>query len=47
MHRFLQVALLGTALLAPVATVPTPLKAADDQPRRYRDKEHNDDHEWN
>jgi len=47
MHRFLQVILLSTALMAPVATMPTALKAADDQPRRYHDKDHNDDHEWN
>jgi ribulose kinase len=47
MHRFLQVALLGTALMAPVATVPTALKAADDHPKRYHDKEYKDDHEWN
>jgi ribulose kinase len=47
MHRFLQVALLGAALMATVATVPTALKAADDHPTRYHDKEHHDDHEWN
>jgi len=47
MHRFLLVALLRTVLMTPVATVPTALEAADDQPRRYHDKEHNDDHEWN
>ena len=38
---------LGTALTATVAIVPTALKAVDDQPKRYHDKEHNDDHEWN
>jgi ribulose kinase len=47
MHRFLQVALLGTALMAAVATVPTALKADDDHPTRYHDRERNDDHEWN
>jgi ribulose kinase len=47
MHRFLQVALLGAALMAAVATVPTALKAADDHPTRYHDQKHNDDHEWN
>jgi hypothetical protein len=47
MHRFLQVALLGAALMAAVVTVPTVLRAADDHPQRYHDKEHNDDHEWN
>ncbi len=47
MHRFLQVCLLGTALMAAVATVPASLMAADDQPRRYHDKDRNDDHEWN
>jgi ribulose kinase len=47
MHRFLQVCLFGTALMASVATVPASLMAADDQPRRYHDKDRNDDHEWN
>src|SRR5713101_5415779 len=47
MHRFLQVSLLSAALMATVATAPTVLKAADDHPTRYHDKEHNDDHEWN
>jgi len=47
MHRFLQVALLGAVLMASVATVPRALRAADDHPQRYHDKEHNDDHEWN
>jgi ribulose kinase len=46
MHRFLQVALLGTALMAAVATGPAVLRA-DDHPARYHDREHNDDHEWN
>jgi len=47
MHRFLKVALLGAALIASVPIVPTALKAADDHPKRYHDKEHHDDHEWN
>jgi bacterioferritin (cytochrome b1) len=36
LHRFLRVALLGTALMATVATVPTALKAADDDPTSRR-----------
>jgi hypothetical protein len=47
MHRFLSVGLLATALMTPLATLPVALKAADDQPRRYHDKDRNDDHEWN
>ena len=46
MHRFLQVALLGAALMAAVAA-PNALKADDDHAVRYHDKEHHDDHEWN
>lgn len=48
MHRFLQVCWLGTFLMAAFATVPAAsLMAADDQPRRYHDRDRNDDHEWN
>ena len=47
MHRFLLAALLGVALMAPIATGPTALKADDDRPKRYQDKEHKDEHEWN
>jgi hypothetical protein len=47
MHRFFQVALLGAALMATVATGPSALKADDDHPTRYHDRERNDDHEWN
>jgi ribulose kinase len=46
MHRFLRMCLLGTALMAAVATLPAALMA-DDQPKRYHDKDRNDDHEWN
>ncbi|HEY2013454.1 MAG TPA: hypothetical protein VGH38_08135 [Bryobacteraceae bacterium] len=41
---FLNAALLGVALLAPVTLTPTALQA---QEHRYHDKEHNDDHAWN
>jgi hypothetical protein len=46
MHRFLRKALLGAGLIAPVAMAPISL-IADDHPKRYHDKDHNDDHEWN
>ena len=39
--RFFCVALLSAALIAPVAA------RAEDTPRSYHDKKHNDDHEWN
>jgi len=39
------VALLGGLLLAPLATLPTTLRADDH--KTYHDKGHNDDHEWN
>jgi hypothetical protein len=40
--RFFCVALLGAALIVPVAAA-----TAQDNPRSYHDKKHNDDHEWN
>jgi hypothetical protein len=48
MSRFLNTALLGAFLLAPLALTPTVLRA-DPQAtaRTYHDKDHNDDHEWN
>jgi len=39
--RFWCSALLGAALIVPVAL------RAQDHPRSYHDKEHNDDHQWN
>jgi len=44
MHRFLKTALLGAALLAPIALTPTVLRADD---RKYHDEKNNDDHVWN
>jgi hypothetical protein len=44
MHRFLHTALLGAALLVPVAITPAALRADD---RTYHDADHNDDHAWN
>ncbi len=46
MPRFLNAALLGAALIIPVAMAPTALRAQD-KARTYHDKQHNDDHEWN
>jgi len=43
MHRFLHVALLSAALVAPLALTTTALRADD---RVYHDKGHNDDHHW-
>ena len=45
MSRFLN-ALLGAVLTAPLAMVPIALQA-EDKPRSYHDKQHNDDHQWN
>jgi Ni/Co efflux regulator RcnB len=47
MPRFWNAALLGAALIVPVAITPTALRAEDHKARTYHDKEHNDDHEWN
>ena len=50
MFRFCNAALLSAALIASVALAPTALRAADDhkdEARKYHDKRHNDDHEWN
>ena len=47
MLRFLNAALLGTALIIPVAMAPTALRAQDNKgARSYHDKQHNDDHHW-
>jgi hypothetical protein len=45
--RFCSSALLGAALLAPLAISPIALRADDKTARSYHDKKHNDDHEWN
>ena len=46
MTRLLTNALLGIALLTPAAA-PVLLRADDDHPQRYEDKERHDQHEWN
>ena len=43
--RFCNAALLGAALIIPVALTPTAVRAQT--ARSYHDKEHNDDHQWN
>lgn len=43
MPRFLNAALLGAALIIPVAMTPTALRADD---RVYHDRDHKDDHHW-
>ena len=48
MPRFWNAALLGAALIIPVALAPTALRAEDNKAsRNYHDKQHNDDHQWN
>jgi hypothetical protein len=48
MLRFLNAALLGAALIIPVALAPTGLLAQDQKGgRSYHDKQNNDDHQWN
>ena len=50
MSGFRNAALLGAALVIPVAMAPTALLAQDHQDHKvvtYHDKDHNDDHEWN
>jgi len=48
MSRFWNTALLGAALMVPIAMAPTMLRAEDQKTARtYHDKQHNDDHEWN
>jgi hypothetical protein len=44
MTRFLTSALLGAALMIPMAIAPTALRA--DDKHVYHDKDHNDDHHW-
>jgi hypothetical protein len=46
--RFWNLALLGAALIAPIAIAPTALRAQEHMTARtYHDNQHNDDHEWN
>jgi hypothetical protein len=45
MRRFFTNVLFGTLLTGSIAWTPVALKA--DQPPRYHDREHKDDHEWN
>ncbi len=48
MLRFLNAALLGAALIIPVAMAPTALRAQDHKAARsYHDNQNNDDHQWN
>ena len=48
MSQFWNVALLGAALMVPIAMTPTALQAQDQKAARtYHDKQHNDDHAWN
>lgn len=49
MPRFWNAALLGAALIAPLAIAPAALRAQDrnNNTRTYHDKQHNDDHQWN
>jgi Ni/Co efflux regulator RcnB len=46
MPRFWNAALLGAALITPIAVAPMALRAEDNNTRSYHDKEHNDDHHW-
>jgi hypothetical protein len=45
MTRFLNIALLGTALMVPIALTPSALRA--EEHKTYHDRDRNDDHEWN
>jgi hypothetical protein len=47
MPRFLDVALLGAALIIPVTIAPTALRAEDYKTRTYHDAKNNEDHQWN
>jgi hypothetical protein len=49
MRRFWNAVLLGAVLLTPIAITPSTLQADDRDDRRvrkYRDNEHNDEHQW-
>jgi hypothetical protein len=45
MIRFFSTALLGAALLMPIAIAPTVL-LANDHDRVYQDRDHHDEHHW-
>ena len=48
MPRFWSAAVLGAALIIPIAMAPTALRAQEQRnARSYHDKENNDDHQWN
>jgi hypothetical protein len=49
MSRFWNSVVLSAALITPIAIVPTSLRAQEDHrnARTYRDREHNDEHQWN
>ena len=48
MPRFWNTALLGLALIVPMAVAPIALRAEDAKTgRTYHDKQNNDDHQWN
>jgi ribulose kinase len=48
MSTFWKTALLGAALIAPLAISPTAIRAADQKSARtYHDQQRNDDHQWN
>ena len=48
MHRIWKAALLSAALIIPMTLAPMALRADDHKDvRKYHDKQHNDDHEWN
>jgi hypothetical protein len=44
---FRNAALLGAALIIPMAMAPTALRADEHKGVTYHDKDHNDDHQWN
>ncbi|MGA7412798.1 MAG: hypothetical protein WBW33_20130 [Bryobacteraceae bacterium] len=44
---FCSAALLSAALMAPLASAPTALRAEEHAVVVYHDKAHHDDHEWN
>jgi len=51
MYSFLKAAFLSAALMTPILLTPVALRADDHNnhkdARKYHDKQHNDDHEWN
>ena len=47
MHRYIQLALLGTALAVPGAVYAQEHERAPEQTRAYQDSVRHDSHEWN